>query len=636
MLVIYRELPEHPTDTPELADHLAHCADCKGAYAQGQFIRERIRSMPQIDPDPGAHHKLMQALAAEHVRFLQRTPVSTSSTPTPAFLAPYLKDLAKQSSRADSLVAFSTADTGPLPIVRASHAARTRRFRQTNHIAIIGLAAAFIVVVMIGGLVSQLFLANQGQQVTTLPSNQVAASVSQPAQAEFVPTVTQTLYPHIASASTNNDTIYYSAYNDANTSWMLEKFVPSSDANATPESIPLLAVPSTRPLIVLGSNKNWLLWLQMEPAKKVTSKQKSITPAQPSKPGNLEGQWSLKALYLGPALVAQEPTSNKTANTDPLHALVLYTGTFQPTTAPNWVNTPIQGVDFYHDHALVAFIDSKGSSHLINYQFDQDKLTKTSEIANVKDRHVLTSPTATSDGNNIYWSEEWLTPEQELKSTIWTQQMVEAQPAKTGRWTPHVQAHTYAYRSDGNSFSPQIVNDTLFMVSKNSNTVQVQPTAVSTSLSTVQPTTTTTAQATATSTLTPQDISQLLGSPTAVDPTIRTQQIDEQVSGKLLAFTAKGDDVKTTTINDDEIVTGLHSGGTFLIWQSLLKGMEMYDARTNVMVNGINSIGKDAAFISVSDTNVVWAKYTAPTGNTNASTPATETMVTFNTLKWPK
>ena len=74
LLAIFREL--NPREKQDLELHLAQCDECKEASAQYQVIGERIRSMPQIEPSPDAHDKLMHALAAEHVHYLQRTPAT--------------------------------------------------------------------------------------------------------------------------------------------------------------------------------------------------------------------------------------------------------------------------------------------------------------------------------------------------------------------------------------------------------------------------------------------------------------------------------------------------------------------------------------------------------------------------------
>jgi hypothetical protein len=642
LLAIQRKYIQEPTDTPELEDHLAHCADCKDAYAQAQFVGERIRSLPSIEPSGQAHQNLMQALAAEHVRFLQHTAPSARAIPAPAFLAPYVTNLAKQEAQADSLAAFSTAETGPLPIMQAM---RPRRHTlKMQPFTIIGLAASFMVVVMMGGLLSLLFIANQGSQSVELPSNQANLTHPEVAQADTASAATQTLYPHIASANVSNSSIYYSAYNDDQSSWMLETFSQDTSTNTIPESTPLLTTPGTRPIIILGSNQDWLIWLQMETAKKSTGKaaETQNQTASQSTDDNFVGPWSVKALYIGKSI--QTAQSSHSVETNTPTPLTLETGTFNPATAPAWVTTPIQGLSFYDNHALLALVDNTGTSDLINYQFDQGNVVKHTLLATGTDQHVLTSPAATSNGHSIYWSEEWLTATKGLSSNIWTQQAVAAAPA-AGRWTPHTETQTYLYRADGLSFRPQIAGRTLFLLNKTpADTVEANstpaaqaqqtPVATQTALPATSPASTPTPDTSATSAAQAQNVSKLLMNPTSTDPTVLTAQIDTLVSGRLLAFTADGSQPATTTLNDNALISDLQSGGSFLIWQDSEKNLDMYDAGKKVMVNGIDSIDREStAFISVNGNTIVWTKYVAPKSDPAASS---ETKVTFNTIKWPK
>jgi len=645
LLAIQRKHIQDPTDTPELADHLAHCADCKDAYAQAQFVGERIRSLPSIELSEQAHQNLMQALATEHVRFLQRTSPSARATPAPAFLTPYLKTVAQQETRADSLAVFSTAETGPIPIVQAVRPRHNALKMQP--FAIVGLAASFMVIIMMGGLMSLLFLANQGSQTVALPSNQANLTHPEVAQADTASAATQTLYPHIASANATNTTIYYSAYNDDQSSWMLEQFSQGNDTNTISESTPLLATPSTRPIIILGSDPDWLVWLQMETATapKTTGKPATTTnqAASQTTNSNFVGPWSVKALYIGQNV--QTTADNNPQGTDTAAPLTLDSGIFNPATAPAWLTSPIQGLSFYNNHALLALIDNTGSSDLINYQFDQGKIIKQTLLATAPSQHVLTSPAATSNGNSIYWSEEWLTANQGLNSNIWTQQTVVATP-QPGRWTPHTQVEDYLYRDDGLSFRPQIAGGTLFLLNKTpANTIEsnsnpatpAQQTPVA-ATPTANPSTpvaaTPTPNASATAAAQAQNVSKLLMNPTTTDPTVMTAQIDTLVSGRLLAFTSDGSQQATMALNDNAIISDLQSGGSFLIWQDSQNNLEMYDANKNVMVDGIDSIDREStAFISVNGNTIVWTKYVAP--NSDPSN-ASATQVTFNTIKWPK
>src|SRR5262249_16475312 len=159
----------------------------------------------------------MQALAMEHVHFIQRTHSSTVSTPTPTFLVPYVKELGKQNAYGNNLVAFSTAKTGPLPIVKSP---KRRSTHQKRQLAILGIAASFLMILMIGGLIS-LFLFNSSQGHKNL-ANPASVNPARDVQSgDFTTTAT---YPSIASATVNGNTIFYTNYNKQATSWDLEQF----------------------------------------------------------------------------------------------------------------------------------------------------------------------------------------------------------------------------------------------------------------------------------------------------------------------------------------------------------------------------------------------------------------------------
>src|SRR5581483_2601294 len=136
--------------------------------------------------------------------------------------------------------------------------------------------------------------------------------------------------------------------------------------------------------------------------------------------------WKLYSLALS--------SDQSTMFTDPATPQLLQQGTFDQKTAPSWVHTPVQGIWFTQNSLLVTSIDQKGTSHLEQYLFKKQENTTTTkapsesttqeELANAHDGHILTSPTANSNGTSIYWSEEWLNTDNTLHSTIWTQQTV--------------------------------------------------------------------------------------------------------------------------------------------------------------------------------------------------------------------
>src|SRR5712692_8240571 len=124
MLAAYRELKYEEVDTIELDVHLEQCASCRQALARYIFISEQVRSLPVLESPPEMHAKLMRALAHEQLQLIQRSAPGT--VPTPEFLKPYLQEHAQSTHVTDSIAAFSTADTGPIPIISAKRKQRPR------------------------------------------------------------------------------------------------------------------------------------------------------------------------------------------------------------------------------------------------------------------------------------------------------------------------------------------------------------------------------------------------------------------------------------------------------------------------------------------------------------------------------
>jgi len=73
LLAAYRELKDDQFDSTELDEHLEGCSACRQALAQYSLVSDQIHSLPAIQPAPDMREKLMQALAAEHSRFLQES-----------------------------------------------------------------------------------------------------------------------------------------------------------------------------------------------------------------------------------------------------------------------------------------------------------------------------------------------------------------------------------------------------------------------------------------------------------------------------------------------------------------------------------------------------------------------------------
>lgn len=613
LLAIYRELKLNQTDRLAVDEHLSQCAACKEAQAQYDFAGEELRALPHIKPLPDAHTKLMKALATEHVRFLQNASSSTIAMPTPAFLAPYLKDLA-QTPPANNLAAFSTAETGPIPIVQ--QLAKRRPIYQINHFTVIGIAASFLMMILVGSLSSLVLLNQHGNRIT--PPSLVVHQLNDVRAVNYT---TTPVYPHVASAIANGHDIYYTTYNDDQTNWQLERF--DEKANIT---TPLLAKPSTQELIVLGSSANWLIWLQIDPPKSADAPGQA--PNDSSTPPIRA--WSLHAQYLGSTL----PQVTQTA--PPERELV--SKTFNPTTVPSWVNRPVQGICFFQDTLLVALIDAQGISHLQSYKLDPVKEITQTELANASQGHLLTSPTANSDGTAIYWADEYFSnASSQLSSDIWTQQTVDASPTNAGRWAAHQTTKKYLFRADGNSFHPQIVDDNLFLLSTG-QTDGNTPDTINTPIATpIQSATTPQAGSPVavepTATPTAVNIATLPEGATNLDPRILAPQIDTMQTGKILSFTASGVTQVLPQFDNTQVVTALQGGAGFLLWQEPGSTFGMYDviAKAPVQV-GDNVVPPNAAFLSVNgDTAVsVIGQLNSLDQHNQARTP-----IMFDTFRWP-
>ena len=594
LLAAYRELKKGQMDTTALEVHLSTCADCRTYLTQSSLVGERLRSLPTIKPPADAHTKLMKALATEHTRFIQNAPASAQSRPVPAFLTPYLKEHAQET--ANNIAAFSTADTGPLPIIQA---ARKRRNAQRpffmNPIAVVGLAAAFLMVIMAGGLTSLVILANRGVQ------EQAPASFVQLSQITLTNYTTETTYSHIASAVADRQNIYYTAANDLSTGWMLSVL-----DNQTKVSTPLIPKESTSPLVVLSSSDDWLIWLQYDLPKKEVSKNTHTHTTT----SHEVRTWSLKATYLG-----TDPASTLTTATP----ITLSKGTLDLATAPNWINTPIPGTWLTKDTLLVTSIDAKGKSHLTRYDLNAEKSPQATELATVGNGHILTSPTANSGATSIYWSEEWMSDDTTvLHSSIWTQKITPAALPLHGKWTRQTTTNTYQFSTDGTFFHPQVVNDTLFLLNvKAVNPAQATPGA------TVTPNATATATAQQNATELPR-----------TDPTIYGVQPDAQLQGTLQTFSALDDTPVQMLLNSTGTVQALQAGARFILWQnSNNKGIGMYDvvARQPVIV-GADAIPNNTALLAVNGDTAVWTN--SPSSGAT-STPATGGSITFSTFNWP-
>ncbi|HLI05249.1 MAG TPA: zf-HC2 domain-containing protein [Ktedonobacteraceae bacterium] len=591
LIAAYRELEDgtiENTEMVELDAHLAECASCQAILARYRSLGEQIRSISALEPLADMHANLMQALAVEHTRFLQRS--ASATPPLPEFLKPYVHEHLRHASTTDPLVAFSTAETGPLPVLREHRAKRQRA--QIPQMAVLGLVAVFLMAIMMGGITSLLLLGH------TTTSQLVSTSLNQPATIVKLPYTTTTQYNHVVSAVADSNNIYYTAYADtASKGWMLEEL-----DRTTQLSIPLLNTPVDEPLIVLGTENGWLVWLQFDVPTAAQQK-------NPLKPGekSLVRSWSLNYL---PVQSIQQLT-----DMGQMKPMTLVSGTFNQDLVPDWVHTPIQGIWFQQNNLLVAMIDSNGSSQLVSYHLGSANNAKPTVIAQAQSHHILTSPTANSDGTRIYWADEWQTDDGFMHSDIWTQQMFSAPRAARGYWVNHSITVKEPFTQNGMSFRPQVVNNTLFLLSTANINTLTQPAATATANT-----------AKATPTVTPTPVST---APTVswADQTIYEAQIDEAVQGTILSYALDGSTQQPTIIDSRGPASALQAGNRFLLWQTE-GGYQMYDVVEGISV-ATDSMLDNARFLAVNGNTTVWM-------NPQTLIPAAGQQVTLDVFNWPR
>ncbi len=401
----------------------------------------------------------------------------------------------------------------------------------------------------------------------------------------------ETAYPHIASAVATNEHIYYSAYGNDETQWMIEQ-VNGTAKNAL--SIPLLNTSSQSPLFVLAASSQWVVWLQFDAAQSKVQKH-TTTPA-------FTQTWSLNALPLS----AQDG--------QPGNVMTLQHGTFDTTMVPPWVHTPIQGISFVQQGTLlVASLDAKGNAQLVRYQLDSNQGTTSTLIATTTNGHVITSPSATADGTRVFWSEEWFTDNLQPHSTIWEQEITKQIVHQNGAWRPSTVTSKHTYGSQDTLFHPQVIIDTLFLLSTSDTAVSTQGTPGAANTPTVQAT----AQPISTAPVTSRF--------TALYPT----QIDESIHGTVLAFSLDDATAQPKTLSNDSTAAALQAGTRFILWQNN-SGFQMYDAPTGSSVE-VRDTTKGASFLAVNGDSAVWiVAATNPTSTKNTTGVQTATFNMFN------
>lgn len=601
----YRELKSGELDTVELDAHLEGCAACREAFANYTQIGESMRAVPQCAPPPDLHAKLMRALAEEQMKMLQKS--APGKVPTPEFLKPYIQEKAKESPNHDKIVAFSTAKTGPLPLLPTQ---RKRRHVRVNQFAVLGLAAAILILLMTGGLTSLLMLARGNP--TSLGT--ISSNISQPSEVYLKSYTTQTMYPNVASAIPTDTAIYYTAYrSDINSdNWMLLQF-----NRDTQVSQPLLEVPGSSPLLILSVSNDWLVWLEYSRPQPLAHSNWAIDGNHHSP----QRTWSLHYLSLLPSTTAQtQPTSQvtPTAQSSDMPTLpnqpavptstVLAQGIFDSSTAPIWATTPITGIWQHDDTLLVTQIDQQGVSHLMSYRLDLNgQNIAAQEIATAQPGHILAWPTANYTGTELYWADEWTTADGVLHSNIWQQQSFEQTIRVHGQADEQVVTTQQDLLADGMSFQPQVVGNTLFLLSTSEATVSndgmVKPNGIPLPSSATDNTVACTPR---------------------MDPDIYAAPADAAVHGTLFMIPLDGLEVGTESmLGTVGQATSYQVGSSYVLWQDST-GYRMYDVQhqSNVIVG---STLNNAQLLTVNENTTLWW----PNNN------ATSGQVSMAAFNWP-
>lgn len=603
MMSAYRELNSEERETAELDAHLEECAACRDVLASYTRVGDQLQSTPVFAPPQDMHAKLMKALADEQLKFLQKS--APGSVATPEFLKPYLQERARETQREDDIAAFSTAETGPLPFIQARRKRRPAYLR-FNQIGVLGLTAAALIVLMLGGLTSLLVLerGNPTSPSLVLHNNN---SINLPTEVNQKVYTTTTLYPNVTSAVPSGNQVYYTAYGDGvnSSNWMLMQF-----DRATQTSKPLLDSPSGDPLIVLSVSHNWLVFLQysrpqpsahmhMPDASDYYSSQRawrlqyiSLLPVAQNA-GNAQSQPSSTPDPGGHKKTtgASQPLVNDPELVDMPAVYLLDEDVFDSSTAPSWVNSPIEGSWLIGDTdtLLVTQIDQRGTSSLESYQLDTSgKAIQSQKIASAPAGHVLAWPTATSTGMQIYWAEEWIADNGVLQSDIWQQQTTEQSLRNHGQLEEVSTSTQQEYQGDGMSFQPQIVDNTLFFLS--TSEIKIEDQGVVAPNGTPFPTSATD--------------STVLFTP-RTDPGVYAAPPDASIHGTLLMVPLDG-----PTIGVESMLgtvgqsTGYQAGSTYVVWQNST-GYQMYDVERQsdvVMGDTLNS----ASLLVVNGNTTLW------------------------------
>jgi hypothetical protein len=168
------------------------------------------------------------------------------------------------------------------------------------------------------------------------------------------------------------------------------------------------------------------------------------------------------------------------------------------------------------------------------------------------------------------------------------------------------------FTSDGMSFHPQVVNNTLFMLSTASQNNSDQATSTPTETVTPQASPSPNANAIA------RTVTSVYAAP-----------LDVSLRGSILMIPL--DDpfhAQPTVMNNTGLASSLQVGTNFALWQGD-KGYEMYDVSQKSDVT-VGSIFDGSTFLAVSESSAVWML-----SNTSNATNNTNPSITLNAFNWP-
>jgi hypothetical protein len=266
-------------------------------------------------------------------------------------------------------------------------------------------------------------------------------------------------------------------------------------------------------------------------------------------------------------------------------------------------------------------VDENGTSHLVHYPLGKNNDFAATEIVKASPDHTLTSPAANSDGSQIFWAEEWRSDDENLHSNIWNQQVLDAIPLH-GQAARHKVTIKQLFLQDGLSFTPIVVNNTLFLLSTVNGGGLTQTTPNATPL----PTSTGTVVSVATPNTSTPPMSSW------ANTNFYSAALDSSVRGTLVMYPLSDSPNASPTLVSGAIgsVSSLQAGKDFVLWQNGDGSYGMYDAvlKSNITVGDVLN---DAQFLAVNGDTAVWTiSNTGVTTGSNINPAAT-----LEAFSWP-